>query len=593
MTRRISVLLLLLVPSLAAAEEFPREGPARLAAIRKQLAGTVSKFEFTQGYDFRKQPDLLRPFMQAIKARGFDTWDQMSGTGMWTEKELGALERSLQVAGEVGLRVWATLCPPSESDEIARMPVSERRQYYYTVVEQFARLAAKYPHFVAFTCDDFSHDYGFFKPEVLAEMARRWRTICPRLAFVPLIYYPGVSQQFFKDYGAYVDGIVFHFRAESYPPAVLPAYDPKNFEMYGDVMRYELKKVRQVAGDHLVICGIYVWYYENGWGVLTPDGQKPTTGHIVQDAVQKLAISHEYADGVRVYGLGIGHDAYGAMGKLARRWRTENDPWGRSRGDPETHLQRWRHPSEAKELLGTLLQSDRGMGRDLPGLAPWPRWELLQDLERGRFVADEAVRRYPLLLVSKSTMLPRWRELLEEYARAGGILVLEFLPGWSVDSRATTPAQQDQRIGERGILTLDFARLAGITFRHNPRGFAARWKVVKNHPLTDGLSEPGIWQPTAHRQEESNYPHLVYPIMDAGGDVLVNVEHERCPYDGLSYVRQGKTNGIHPLLTVNQVGRGFVIRHYAAVNPKAVFGKSYEKLLANLIQFAVDRRPSR
>lgn len=111
--------------------------------------------------------------------------------------------------------------------------------------------------------------------------------------------------------------------------------------------------------------------------------------------------------------------------------------------------------------------------------------------------------------------------------------------------------------------------------------------------MTEGLSEPGIWQPTAHRQGESNYPYLVYPITDAGGDVLVDVEHERCPYDGVSYVRQGKINGTHPLLTVNHVGRGFVIRHYAAVNPKAVFGISYEKLLANLIQFAVDHRSSR
>ena len=38
--------------------------------------------------------------------------------------------------------------------------------------------------------------------------------------------------------------------------------------------------------------------------------------HVVRDAVQKLEIAHEYADGVRVYGLGIDHEAYQAMGKL-------------------------------------------------------------------------------------------------------------------------------------------------------------------------------------------------------------------------------------------------------------------------------------
>ncbi len=264
MTRTTYVLLgaLLFTPLLVVAEEVPREGPARLDAAREALSGTVSKFEFIQGYDFRKKPELLRPLMEAIKARGFDTWDQGSGGSLWREKELAALEESLRVAREVGLRVWATLTPPSESKELVQMPLEQRRNYYYTVAEQFARLAAKYPNFVAFTCDDFSHNFRFFKPEVMAEMARRWRAICPRLMFLPLLYHPGVSERFFKDYGPYVDGIVYHFRAESYPPAVIPAYDPKNFEMYGDVMRHELEKVRQMAGKHVVICGIYVWYYE-------------------------------------------------------------------------------------------------------------------------------------------------------------------------------------------------------------------------------------------------------------------------------------------------------------------------------------------
>jgi hypothetical protein len=191
---------------------------------------------------------------------------------------------------------------------------------------------------------------------------------------------------------------------------------------------------------------------------------------------------------------------------------------------------------------------------------------VLLDLEQERFRPDEAVSRYPLWVVSRTSMLPRWPQLMQEYARAGGVLAAEFLPGWSLDSRATTPAQPRERGGDRGILTLEMARLSGITFHHEPRGYATRWRVVKEHPLTKGLAKPGIWQLTVH----------------ASGAV----EQEECPYDGRAYVRRGAIRGVYPLLTVNRLGRGFVVRHYAAVDPQAIFGKAYERLLANLLQFA-------
>ena len=57
------------------ADEVPGSGPKRLAWMREHLGGAVSKFEFTQGYVFRKEPDKLRPFLEAIKAQGFNTWD--------------------------------------------------------------------------------------------------------------------------------------------------------------------------------------------------------------------------------------------------------------------------------------------------------------------------------------------------------------------------------------------------------------------------------------------------------------------------------------------------------------------------------------
>jgi len=569
----------------AAAEEVPRSGPKRLAWMREHLGNTVSKFEFTQGYVFRKEPEKLRPFLEAIKARGFNTWDQMPTGGFWNEEQLESLRRTLRVADEVGLKVWATLSPPSGTEGIARMPVDQQREYYYATAERFARLAREFPNFAAFTCDDTDYNWRLFTPEMLREMARRWRAICPRLAFLPLVYW-GFDETLFETRGDYLDGIVFHYRAGSYPYAYLPGYDPKNFDMYGDVMRYELKRVRRFAGDHPVVCGIYLWYYQKGWGVLTPDEKNPDVEHIVCDAVQKLEIAHEYADGVRVYGLGIDHEAYRAMGKLLTRRQAEDEGWGRKRGDPESHLGRWQRELGKGPLLGTLLDSDRGMGRDLPRACPWPRVELVRRIEAGQFQPSQAASLYPLMLVSQGKMQRQWPGLLAEYTRDGGTLMLEFLPGWRLDTDASPLREGEKEAGDQGVLTLQFAELSGIEYHYERRGFATRWRVLKKHPLTEGLGKVGVWQETSLREGESTYGYLVSPVKPNGAEVLVEVEHESCPYDGVQYARQGKINGIYPLLTANRVGKGLVVRHYAAVSPDAVFADAYPGLLTNLLEYA-------
>jgi len=574
----------------AYAEDVPGSGPERLAWMREHLSGTVSKFAFTQGYSFRKNPDRLRPFLQAVKARGFNVWDQMAAGGIWGDEQFASLERSIRAAGQVGLNVWATLSPPSGQEKIARMPEEERRQYYFTTAERFAHLAKKYPNFVAFTCDDFDYNFRFFTPEMLAEMARRWRAICPRLAFLPLLYYKSISEEFFATRGDSIDGVVFHFRADSYPYAHIPAYDPKNFDMYGDVMRYELKRVRRIAGRHPVVCGIYIWYYESGWGVLTPDEKNPAVEHIVRDATQKIEIAHQFADGVRVYGLGVDHDAYRAMGERARKWRTEKQAWAPKRGEPKSPLGRWQRPSGKGPFLGTLLADQRGIGCDLPKVCPWQRLELVGDFRTRRFDPAEAARRYPLLVVSRTTMSRDWPGLLEAYARAGGTLVLEFVPGWQLDVKTSPAGEGEQTTGDRSVLTRRFGELAGVEFHYHRRGFATRWRVVKDHALAKGLGEIGRWQEVSYQEGRSAYPYLVHPVKPADGEVLVEVEHEVCPYDGVEYVRKGKTSGVYPLLTVKQCGDGLVIRHYAAVSPGAVFGEAYDKLLQNVLELVPEEK---
>ncbi len=573
----------------ARAADAPLGGPERLAWMREHLRGTVSKFEFTQGYSFRKSPENLRPFMAAIKSRGFTAWDQHAAGGIWTDEAFERFERTIEAAEEVGLQVWATLSPPSGKEEIARWPLEQRQDYYYETAERFARLAAEHPNFVAFSCDDFlPYNRKFFTPEMLAEMARRWRAICPNLAFVPLLYYGSISEEFFATCGDFIDGIVFHYRANSYPYEYIPAYDPKNFDMYGDVMRYELKRVRQIAGDHPVICGIYIWYYKGGWGVLTPDGQNPSEEHIVRDAVQKFEIAHDFADGVRVYGLGIDHPAYVAMSERLARWQAEGAEWGLERGDPESHLARWQQELGDGPYLGTLLGLERGLGYSLPRACPWPRVELARAFKREEFEPEEAAKRFPLLVVSRTTMPVEWPELLRRYAEAGGVLVLEAVPGWVTDAGVRALEGEEQR-GEETPTTLAVAELSGVEFHYEPRGFVTRWRVVADGPLTEGLGEVGAWVEAPLEEGQSTYTQLAHPVVATDATVLLEAEHERCPYDGVAYVRQGEINGVYPLLTVRHVGDGLVVRHYAQNGAGPIMGEAWDTLVQNLLKLSDER----
>jgi hypothetical protein len=230
------------------------------------------------------------------------------------------------------------------------------------------------------------------------------------------------------------------------------------------------------------------------------------------------------------------------------------------------------------------------MGRELPKACPWPRVELVRRFRAGEFHPSEAARLYPLMLVSKAKMPREWPGLLAEYAREGGTLVLEYLPGWHLDTRTSPLREGEKEAGDQGVLTLQFAELSGVEFHYERRGFATRWRVAKKHPLTEGLGDVGVWQETSFREGESTYGYLVSPVKPSGGEVLIEVEHESCPYDGVRYARRGKINGTYPLLTAKPVGKGLVVRHYAAVSPEAVFAGAYPRLLANLVEIAASSR---
>lgn len=575
------------------AQAADRERSARMAQRHR---GSVIKFEFNQGYEYRKDPSKLAPYMKRIREQGCTAYDCMPASleSPWDEESLDWLERVCVAAQSEGLSVWATLVPPSESETIRGMKREEAQAYYCRTVEAFARLSLEHPNLVGYTCDDFSNDLGFFTPELLATMVGRQRELAPELAFMPLLYRPGITPSFRERYGPYVDGIVFHFRAESDPASYIPGYDPKSFDMYAEVMRQEFSRVREVMGDKTVLAGIYIWYYKGGWGVMTQDGGNPDEAHIVRDAVQKADIAHQYADGIRIYGLGIDHPAYTGMGEHFRRWQESQDAWGQTPPAPASRGAGVRAPEPdvaPSPYLGTLVDRPGSLLNALASTTRWPRVELRELLVQGGFDPQDAVAAFPVILLSRSGLRRPWAEALLQYARAGGLLLLEEVPGWRLDLTGDAPAEGERTDGDDGLLTRAFAAASGISFHYEPRGFVNRWRVTAQHPLTEGLGDGGAWVDVPFAQGGNTYPRLAYNVAATDGQVLLEAEEERCPYDGVRYVRKGETLGVRPLLTVATLGTGHVVRHYAHVSLADAMGQeAFAKLLANLVTWAERRR---
>jgi hypothetical protein len=58
--------------------------------------------------------------------------------------------------------------------------------------EVFGRLAVQFPHLVAMSIDDFTHDvsppHGLFTPQLLAEIVNSLHRNSPTINFAPLVY---------------------------------------------------------------------------------------------------------------------------------------------------------------------------------------------------------------------------------------------------------------------------------------------------------------------------------------------------------------------------------------------------------------------
>jgi hypothetical protein len=115
----------------------------------------------------------------------------------------------LPKASEAGIEVWVYLVPPSESPPMYGTQYSEPfRLDYVRWGEEIARLSVKHPNLTAWVIDDFYANHSFFTPAYLRETRARSKAINPRLALLPLMYFPEMRPKFVDDYRGVIDGVV-------------------------------------------------------------------------------------------------------------------------------------------------------------------------------------------------------------------------------------------------------------------------------------------------------------------------------------------------------------------------------------------------
>lgn len=158
------------------------------------------------------------------------------------------LKAFLPGAGKAGLRVWVTVCPPSEQPPKNSAWSEPFRLAFDRWAVEIAKLSVAEPSLVAWSVDDFSHNLAFFTPERLREIVEGGRKVNPRLAFAPCCYFPKITARFVADYRDGLDGLLFPYRAESGKPNLSDA----------SLVASEVKRLREAVGPSLpLIVDVY------------------------------------------------------------------------------------------------------------------------------------------------------------------------------------------------------------------------------------------------------------------------------------------------------------------------------------------------
>ena len=279
MTTRIplSVIAALVVCQLATGCATFRSAPGAAALRAQALTGTRATYcRAPRKADNRVDVDRLVAELVEAHANTYSFCIHAEATD-WDDLVL-----FLPAAKAKGIRVWASIVPPSESAPKQGTKYPEPfRLDYRRWAQEFAKLGLQHPNLAAWSIDDFTHNLKEpFTPAYVQEMLAGARAINPRLAFAPCCYFPAVTAQFAKDYVPLLDGILFPYRHES---------DGANLKD-PSLTEQEIRKLKAVCGENFpVILDIYATAHSR-LGATTPQ--------YVDEAMQA---GHRAVDGVMIY----------------------------------------------------------------------------------------------------------------------------------------------------------------------------------------------------------------------------------------------------------------------------------------------------
>ncbi|AUS09033.1 hypothetical protein C1X05_09365 [Laceyella sacchari] len=160
----------------------------------------------------------------------------------------------LPAAKEAGINVVLYLVPPSES-------TGSRKSYPYTTDyvawgKAIAELSVQYDNLIGWAIDDFNHNLDFFTPEYMAKMREASTVINPNLkflpSFMPLMYFPALTEEFLRTRGDYIDGVIVAYRDDPYRNTSVWSTEQQQIdEAYQLLKKYNLPLVWMVYTSYL------------------------------------------------------------------------------------------------------------------------------------------------------------------------------------------------------------------------------------------------------------------------------------------------------------------------------------------------------
>lgn len=191
------------------------------------------------------------------------------------------LKLLLPAAQARGIRIWASIVPPSESFPRTKTYAEPFRLDYVRWAQEFAQLSLRHTNLVAWSIDDFTHNLKqTYTPAYVKQMQDTAHAINPRLAFVPCCYFPTINAGFATNYAPLLDGILFPYRHESGGANLKDA----------SLVEPELRKLKVILGEKFpIVLDIYATAHSR---------LGATTAEYVDEAMQG---GHRAADGVMIY----------------------------------------------------------------------------------------------------------------------------------------------------------------------------------------------------------------------------------------------------------------------------------------------------